>query len=167
MKLPSRTTENSVITAGALAASGASAVALKIDSTRLQGTIPAQVDWQFSFTGKTAAEGPILVGLAAGLDTGDLTAWFTSDPQRIKDPEEAEESQRPVLPLAVIPAAATASAALALSGDLAIRNARWPGWHIRESVSMVAFLLNMDTEAITSGLVVSLYTNIRGDWIND
>ncbi len=161
MKNPMRVFQVNSFTVGAIAANTAQISTTKIDATRLQGSVPRDIDFQLDYTGKTTGDGPLIVGLCSGLAIAEIAEFFSADPQRMKDPSEAEESQRAIMVLGVLGRHRTA----ALETPWLSR--KWPGWWVREGVDLNAFVMNVDGSGFTSGTLVSLTTHIRGDWLND
>ncbi len=161
VKNPMRTWDVEGFTVGAIAANTAQLSTTKIDASRLQGAVPRKIDYQLDFTGKTAGDGPLIVGLSVGLSIAQITEYFNSDPQRFGEPGESEESHRPILVLGVLGRHRTA----ALETPWLTIN--WPGWHVLEGVDLNAFVFNIDGSGFTTGTLVSLVLNIRGDWRND
>ncbi len=147
---------------GTLGASTAMLSATKIDAARLQGAVPKDLGYAINFVGKTANEGPIFVGLSAGLSIAEVAEWFAADPQRQAEPNDAEASHRPVLVLDVLRRHETTS----LGGRGRWRTARWPGWHVREGVALDWFAIN-EGAALTTGTLIGCALQVRGNWLDD
>ncbi len=150
---------------GALAASGATLHATRIDGSRLQGAIPRMVEYAIEYSGKTTLEGGLIYGLApSNLTAGEISEWFFSDPQHDADDAELEESLRPVLILGYVPIIDTASDPFARQQ---VKRKKWPGWHIIEGLGLNFFMLNIDdASGVSTGMIVDGYLAILGDWID-
>ncbi len=64
-----------------LGTNDAISVATKVDNTRLRGYRMIKSIFHFGVTGKTATEGPIIVGVAINMSAGDIEKAMEADPQ--------------------------------------------------------------------------------------
>ncbi len=136
----------------------------KIDAARLQGCIPRKFGFQSTFAGKTATEGPVLVGLSNGLTIGEIAEWIAADPQRFDDPGASEQSQRPAMILDVLGKSETTVVG---STHPPWRFYKWPGWNIKEGQALNVFFFNADGSGLTTGTIVDWALQVLGDWIDD
>ncbi len=80
----------------------------KQDAARLQGMRFTKIKALMEFLGKTAGEGPLMVGYSIDAITAETGVALAADPQHRSDPSGVEQGFK-VVPLWVIPKAATAS----------------------------------------------------------
>jgi len=160
VKNPMRVWDVENLSLGTLAQDTAILANTKIDDSRFQGCVPREVDYHVDFVGKTVNEGPIAIGLSVGMTIAEISEYFLADPQRLKDPADAEKSQRPVLVLDVLGRRRTASL------ELPWLTKKWPGWWVREQVGLDVFAFNFGA-ALTTGTNATVTMQIRGDWLND
>lgn len=152
---------------GALAGESTAVTALNIDSSRDQGASIKKVKAHFSFEGKTANQGPIIIGFSAGLTGAEITESIRADPTSFTNATEFEEARRRLYPWAVINFAATTLAG-ENSRDSYLDTLRdFPRWDIIEGSSLSFFAHNCGTGALTTGTDVYYETRITQEWIKD
>ncbi len=139
-----------------------------IDSTRLQGATLRKVKASMFFDGKTTGEGPITVGLAADLSAVEIKEALGGDPQRFKDPGKAEEANRRVFPIWVIPRNATASSPTPNPDSVYLRNIGVPSWKLIEGTTLRWFAFNANSSAaLTDGTLVRISAVVVSRWEMD
>ncbi len=167
-KYPMRSRQLTEFTVGALASLTAQLNATRIDGARLNGCNIRKMKYSMNYLGKTsgANEGPLVYGVSLAMTTAEIATFFASDPQSRMDEVELEESQKKILVLGVIGQAATTAP---LSGETAgLKNAKWPFGDIIEGATWQHFVFNLNpANALTTGMLFQLYTEVYGDWLRD
>ncbi len=167
VKYPMRSRDFSEFTVGTLASLTGNQTATKIDTARLNGCSIRKTRYHIAWQGKTAGptEGPVVYGIAVGLATADLAAFFAADPQSRMDDEPLMDSQRQVLVLGLIGQPQTSSATLT---NMSMKNEKWPGWKIIEGEAINHFIFNLNPgNPMATGMTVQMYVEMYGDWLND
>ncbi len=151
------------MTVGALAAEAATSQALKIDGSRLQGCNPRNIEFNIEYRAKTTLEGPLVYGVSE-LTTGEISEWWKADPQHDGDDAAFEQSGRHIKLLGYVPFISQGNPLTSIEGMTDIRTATWPGWDLIEGEFLAFFLLNIGLSALSTGMLVDGFMNIRGDW---
>ncbi len=139
----------------------------KIDTAMSQGVKLVKCRATCEYTGKAAAEGPVTVGLAVGLDATQIAEALKSDPQQFNDPGRSEPSNRKVFPIWVMNKNATATKA---DPDLlqAYTNVGVPMWDVLEDEAVEWWAHNDDdTNTLTTGGVVKIKATWVVRWLHD
>ncbi len=155
-----------LLTLGALGQSTASIVNTKTDGSNEQGIKLKTLKGAMYFDGKTTAEGPIAIGIAAGLSASEIAEAFTADPQRHEDPNASEAANRKVFPIWLISRRSTQSNDDISDNVRSIRDLRAPTWTLDESEALVWFAFNYGA-ALTTGTIIRLTSHRVIDWERD
>ncbi len=118
--------------------------------------------WQ-SYNGKTAGEGPIMVGVSVGLTAAEITECILARPLSDDDTDASDKANRKVYPLYII--AADGDEKTASNSTMNAQHIRFPWKEIPEHVSIDWWMMS-DT-AVTSGLVVDIRSVFVGEWLRD
>ncbi len=169
--MPSRRTQvlhnpQSVLTLTTLGAKTTSSLATKIDSSNEQGVKLVKVKAVMNFAGKTGAEGPLIVGLAAGLTTTEISDCFAADPQQHKDPQKAERANFRVFPIWHIGYNMT-NTVNAPELPLHYKHTGIPSWLMNESEELSWFVFNQGSAALTTGTIVRISDVMVVRWERD
>ncbi len=136
----------------------------KTDTSRANGVRVKKMKVAISYKGKTAGEGPLLVGVAKGnMSAAELAEALNSDPQGPDNTVPMEQAKRTVMPLALIPAAAVASPA----DTRWIRSVRFPWKEVPEGTDITMWVQNLDTGSLTTGTVVECHMTLLQEWLDD
>ncbi len=137
------------------------------DASRLQGSKLRKGWCAWSWVGKTANEGPVILGYAIDLSVAELAEFFDADPQRSQDTGKSEQASRAVIPVAVIPKQCTASSSTPSYGDIRLQRMPVFSYHVKEGIDLKWFMYNRGSAALTTGLVVSGWAMWQAEWLND
>ncbi len=161
--------ERLTITLGALATKAAILVNTPIDALREQGCRLKKVKAWMEYNGHTNTEGPIIVGLAAGLSNAEIAEALSADPQHWKDISASEEANRRVYPVWVISSngqlSGSSTAVQFEPGRL--RNIGVPSWLIIEGEALSWFAFNSFTSDLSTGTIVDIVTTYVTTWESD
>ncbi len=155
---------NSTTLALGTLASGAAVVgATKIDSTREQGVKLRKVKGFFNVMGKTVDEGPLIVGFSRDLNATEVQQGFEGDPQFEGETALSERANRPIFPVATIPAKMLdTEAILKMWTEFDI-----PSWLVIEGNSFDIFAFNDGAGALTTGGSIFFEGVFVYDWQRD
>jgi len=161
--------EDHSIVLGALVNATAIFGASKIDAAREQGFRLVMSRISMKLTGKTTAEGPILIGICANVpDVASLKAYLENDPQG-RSSDDAKGNNWFVKLLFQIPLAATENGS---NADLADNQSMFEvkygknGWSIPEGSALNYFAWNMGS-TLTTGAVITIAAEHFGIWLKD
>ncbi len=135
----------------------------KIDSARTNGFRVMKGDYWMDYIGKTATEGPIVLGYNIGLSTAEVAEAIVDDPQSSTADKNAGETMRPVWPLELVP---LTHATIGV-GVSALKGTFNPKWSVPEGQSSNWFAFNMDGGALTTGMSVRIFCKWFGVWLRD
>ncbi len=149
------------ITVGALTTLAVAGSSTMIDSSRLAGMRIKKMKYAVQYKDKTASEGPLLLGMASvDLSNAEIAEALVADPQSPRDQPAAEQANRQVFPLAMLPA----SVEVAGNEIQALRSLRYPWKRILEGNGLKYFVQNLDGSTLTSGTLVTVFTAVVGTW---
>ncbi len=153
---------------GALATKAAEAANSKIDSNREQGVKIKKLMAHMSFGGKTATEGPIVIGAAfENYTDAELAEFFLADPQKHEDPALADNANRKIVPMWVISRAATGSPVTPSNSDTLLQDMHVPSFEVEEGVPIKWFAFNADTNVLTTGMTLIISAQWVTEWLKD
>ncbi len=151
-------------TLGALATAGVIEDSAKTDTSRANGVRVKKMKVAISYKGKTAGEGPLLVGVAKGnMSAAEIAEALASDPQGPDNTVPMEQAQRTVMPLAMIPAASVASP----DDTRWHRSVRFPWKEVPEGTDITLWVQNLDTGTLTTGTIVECHMILLQEWLDD
>ncbi len=165
-----RARQLSEFTIGTLGALTAQLSATRVDSTRLNGCRIDKIRYNVDWFGKTAGanEGPILFGYSRGMTTAEIAACFAADPQSRQDTVQLDASQSPMLVLGSVGQSTTESGNSNASGGQRMHSARFPWKEVIEGDNFHHFVFNLNpANAMATGMILSLYSELYGDWLRD
>lgn len=169
-KYEMRSRDFTEFTLGTLASLTAIIAGTKIDATRLQGCSVEKVRYSTGIIGKTGgvSEGPVAFGLSMGNTITEIAAFYAADPQSQSDELELAWSQLPIIELGRYQQNASVSTTTPAQADLPLRHGKWGGWPIRQGIAMNHYVFNLNpNDALTTGGVLQLYTELLGEWRQD
>lgn len=156
-----------VITLSTLGAATAVTATSKIDNSRENGFRVIKTQYWVDWFGKTAVEGPLMVGIAFGVNASEIAETISDDPQsRLKDFNDAE-TRRPVFPLVMIPTASTDAGGVTPSQGAFPMSEITLRWSAPEGSSVLWFAFNAGGGALTTGAGVAIFAKHFGVWLND
>lgn len=154
---------NSEVTLGALATATAVTAATIIDPSREQGSKIKELRLAMSFKGKTAGEGPIVVGLCElSLSVGQIKEALEADPQLLRDVPSAEQGNRRVFPIWQVPSLRTSDSEIVRMKDV-----RWPWKNMEEGMGIKVFAFNNSGSTLTTGTTVIVFGAAVTEWLHD
>ncbi len=159
------TTDVVTITLSTLGALTAILGAGKQDATRLQGMRFKKIKAHMEFLGKTAGEGPLMVGYAIDTTTSETGEALSADPQHRSDPS-GEAQGRKVVPVWIIPKGSTGSEVVISHPD-EMQDITMPYKELIEGSTLNWFVYNMDSGALQTGTVVNIAYVAVGEWLRD
>ncbi len=149
------------VTIGALATLAVAGSSTNIDSARLAGMRIKKMKYAVTYKDKTAGEGPLLVGLASvDLSNVEIQEALAADPQSPRDQPAAEQANRQVFPLVMLPA----SNDVASQAQVPLRSLRYPWKRILEGNGLKFWVQNLDGSTLTTGGLVTIFTAVVGTW---
>lgn len=134
----------------------------KIDASRRQGFRVMKVEYWLDYYGKTANEGPIMVGWSPTQNASEIAETFQADPQGSDEIAPNANAKAPVFPLQQIVYADTQA-----SEDFGKMGTFNPRWSTPEGVGAVWFAYNMGGAGLTTGTVVRVFAKYYGVWLRD
>ncbi len=143
-----------------LAGGAAVVTASRIDAGRLQGFRVLRTEYFLQIEGMTTGNDAVVVGLAHDLTQGEIQEAIGADPQRSNDPTLSPRAMRPVWPLEIF-------AANAQGNILALKGVAKIGWSVPEGTLLNWFVVNIGTNALTSGATVNVLAKHFGVWLKD
>ncbi len=153
-----------IIGLGALGAGLVLKTATKVDASRENGIRIQKLMCAMTFSGKTAAEGPIVVGLAStDLSTTEIKECIDADPQKPDDTPASEQVMRQVMPIWVIGKTETASQ----NSPYRYEEIPYPWKEVAEGDGLAWFAMNEDGSALTTGTEIEIQGVLIGEWLND
>ncbi len=151
------------ITLGTLASRTALINNTNIDGNRRNGLLLDYIKGQISFTGKTAGEGPIIVGFCSSdLIVSEVAEAFGADPQNVNDPNVSEQAHREVYPVWSIGHGMTAMIELR-----SWQKIKYPWRNVEEGKGLSLFVFNADASGLTTGMALSFDGIAIGEWGTD
>ncbi len=156
------------IALSALTAKTAIVIDSLVDANTQQGHTLQRFRLYWEMKGKTAYQGPIVLGISSGMSIANLAEALQADPQLLGSPE-SEEGNRKVYPLYVIGDAATAvgNPASQIANHLKMRNEPAPSWKTVEGQALEIFAWNADTADLTTGTLITVIWSIVIKWEMD
>ncbi len=160
--------EDNNITLGALAGAAAIFGASKIDAGREQGFRIMKSRLFISMTGKTATEGPILLGVCANIPTAaDLAGLLALNPQDISDnPERADNWFVKMLDQIGLETVSYPNNPMVLKTPSYSISYGRNGWSIPEGSALNYFAFNAGA-SLTTGTVFLIAAEHFGVWLRD
>lgn len=160
---------NTTFSLGALGFDAVISQATKIDNARQQGIRLLKVKGTWDADGKTANEGPVVVGFNMGLAATEVAEAFVADPQIFEDAGASEQANRKCYPVASIPYSATG---LQNSGTGQLSNSRWwdqrvPSWEFPEGRGLNLFAINRGAANLTTGTTIRFVGVAVTKWLDD
>ncbi len=142
------------ITVGGLAAGAAVTTGTKIDASRLQGTRIHKMKYHFSFIGKTADEGPLVLGFhRANISATEIAEFYAADPQSSLDVPGIDQANFDVYPAVLIARQQTATAPIPDHMD-GWRTLNWPWKNLPEDDAMNIHVCNISAGTVATGIFV-------------
>ncbi len=153
---------------GALAANTAIEVLPVLTSNR-QGAKISKCKFHAEMKGKTANQGPILVGLSAGVSIAEVAEALLASPVQFEDPGASEQANRKMYPVFVIGDAATGmgNPASQILNHLMYKHTGVPSWLINEDETFRWWAFNTDSAPLTSGTLISVECVTVYQWERD
>ncbi len=134
-----------------------------IDGNRRNGLLMDYIKGQISFTGKTAGEGPIIVGFCSSdLLVNEVTEAFGADSQQVNDPNVSEQAHREVYPVWSIGHGMTSMIELR-----SWQKIKYSWRNVEEGKGISLFAFNADSGALTTGMTLSFDGVVIGEWGTD
>ncbi len=155
--------DNLTLTLGALASLDAISVNSKVDSARLNGFRTTKIEYWIDYLGKTAGEGPIMVGWAPFAGAALAESAIEADPQSSSDKAAIAEALVPVFPLVMLPQQDTAENRL----GAVLKEEITPMWSTIEGNTASWWAYNMDGSALTAGTIIRIFAKYFGVWLRD
>lgn len=149
------------VTLGTLASKDAIAEASKIDSTRGNGFRIMKTEYWVDFRGKTANEGPLMVGMSAIFDAAGVESAIEADPQDSSEDSNNLLAKRPIWPLALLQAAPDGN-----DQQVQMHSVN-PRWSVPEGENLYWWVYNMGAAGLTTGTVVHIFAKHYGVWLRD
>ncbi len=156
-----------VITLGALGANSVAITASKIDAARENGFRVIKTQYWIDWQGKTAVEGPVIVGYAFGMDANAISATISSDPQSSNLDFVDGETKNPVFPMELIPFASTDGGGATPGQGGFTMGEVVPRWSVPEGSNLNWFARNLGGAGMTTGTVVLIFAKHFGVWLRD
>jgi len=165
MALIAQYDNNGTLTLGAQGALDVLSTNTKIDGARKQGFRVTKSNWFFQATGKTATEGPIIIGIACNADAAEIEAAIEADPQAPSD-DDSRGMGVYIKPLFLMGIAQTEFPA---AGDAVMKpftvSYGKNGWSIPEDQALTVWAYAMG--ALTTGTVIRFFAEHFGVWLRD
>ncbi len=155
--------DNAQVTLGALANGAAALQASKIDSARENGFRVLKTQWWVQWRFPTASEGPVMFGLAIGVDADAVATIIQADPQSAGSNAIIDNTQtkRPLWPLAMLHAEDTDARHLHDKGEV------MPRWSVQEDQTMQWWGFNVSGSTLTTGSQLKFFAKHFGVWLRD
>ncbi len=159
--------DDGVLTLATLGANTAILSTSKIDSGRLQGMRVVESELSYDVVGKTATEGPIVIGVCCNMTATEVANALVADPgDKNRDTNRGKGTYIKVLGMigrsvTGIPGA-TPDALLAMMKISYGKN----GWSVPEGKNLALFAYNMGA-ALTTGTVLNWFASHFGVWLRD
>ncbi len=148
---------------GTLASGAVIKGATKIDAAREQGTILKKIMAQCSVNGKTAGEGPLIVGLCnVDLSTVEIAEALAADPQKGLDTPASEQVEREIMIVWMVGRGITSDAEIT-----PFREVKYPWKEVIEGNGLAWFVMNAGASGLTDSSFVSVFSFIHGEWMRD
>ncbi len=171
MSLVQQFDNDEVLTLSTLAGNDLISADTLIDGSRSQGFRIVKSNFFFNVTGKTQAEGPVMVGVAANLGSAKLELIIENDPQSVNEQDEDRGRGVFIMPLFMLgllttslPAGAAGGPQTGLPVDVSYGK---NGWSIPEGEALFIWAYNMQSGALTTGTVISWFAEHFGVWLRD
>lgn len=152
------------MTLGALAAYDVITQASKIDAARKNGFRVLKTEYFFDIDGKTAGEGPIVVGLAANQTAAEIEEAIEADPQGKVDDVENQQAKRPVWPLEIF---GSKIGDTNLENESTRKGELTPRWSAPEGDGFSWWAYCLDAGGLTTGCTVVIFAKHYGVWLRD
>ena len=137
--------------------------ALRVDASRENGVRITKLKAAVSYNGKTATEGPLLVGLCStDLSTTEIAEALAADPQKPDDVPASEQVMRQVFPIWLIPAGPASE-----PDTKELVEISYPWKEVAEGDGLAWFVQNRDGNALTTGCTIEIHGVCIGEWLND
>ncbi len=162
---------NTGLALSTLGAATAATGSLAIDASRTQGVKLMQFKGAVEWNGKTAGEGPLVVGLSIDLSSSEVAEAIIADPQHVNDVPATEQGNRKVYPLFTIARKSTDGtwSRGAMANDDAAEHAdlKFPWRELTEGQGIQFWVFNRDASALTTGTEISLDWDAVQEWLRD
>ncbi len=154
------------ITLGALGGNDAILGVTKIDASKRQGFRIVKSDWFLTLTGKTTAEGPIMIGVCCNMNAAEVEAAIEADPQGRTDDETRGKGT--FIKLLMVLGLLDTAFPTPDGGRVFHREVKYGknGWSIPEGKTLSLFAYNSGS-ALTSGTVVLFSAEHFGVYLRD
>ncbi len=160
--------DNVTLTLSTLGATTVIATNSKIDSSRASGFRIIKSKIFAQFTGKTAAEGPVMFGVAIGYTAAEVEAILEQDPQsRVA---AIEKGKGYIEPIGMVPLEAVAGPVTGPTGGSGAHAGMFettPNWSCPEGASLSYWAYNMGSGALTTGTLFRVFAQHYGVWLRD
>ena len=157
------------LTVGAPASLQGTQTSTIIDSARQQGCKIHKLKGSFDARGKTAAQGPVIIGFDVGLAMTEIEESYASDPQIMDDAGASERGNRKHFPVCQIPYDATGlhNTAVGQLSNNGWRNLRFPSWEILEGRGLNMYAINLGSGTLASGCIIKFTGVAITEWLDD
>ncbi len=137
--------------------------ATAIDAGRLQGVRLKKMKLACSYKGKTAGEGPLVVGLCdTTLSVAEIAEAILADPQGVAEVPATEQGNRRVFPIWNIGPGLVADDAIQMYREVHFPWKDWP-----EDKGIKVFVFNNDGSNLTTGTTVTVFGPVVQEWLRD
>ncbi len=154
---------NTEVTLSTLATATAITGATIIDPSREQGSLIKELRLAVSYKGKTAGEGPLVVGLCElSLSVTEIKEALEADPQLFRDVPASEQGNRRVFPIWQLDNLNTSNSEVERMKDV-----KWPWRRMEEGMGMKVFVFNNSGSTLTTGASVIVFGAAVTEWLHD
>lgn len=137
---------------------------LKCDGARNRGVMIEKFIGSVVASGGTAGEGPLRYGLAkSDLTNAEIAEALTADPQDEGDTPAAEQSNRSVLAIGVLPVFGAVDEFDAHK----YTDLHWPWKRMPEHEGIKFWVQNLDAGTLTTGVLVEFQSVMVSRWLDD
>ncbi len=150
-----------ILTVGTLGAN--SAVLVQILPAAEQGRKLVKFKASMQYEGKTTAEGPVRIGVSAGLSNTEVASSLNAVPTRYEDPGASEQANRRVYPIWTANKIGTAS--INAIDDYLLLDRGVPSWEIAEEQPFSLWAWTNDN--VTTGMVIIVESTTVFRWMHD
>ncbi len=152
-----------IVDLGQMVSNKVELVATKIDAAREQGARILKYKAWMGYTGKTAGQGPLVVGYSTEESDTDIQEAMAADPQHVEDGDESEEGKRRVYPIWVIPKVGSDGNNI----ERSYRNIPMAWREIDEGRAFNWFVQNVSGATITDAGEVIIAATWVQEWLRD
>ncbi len=114
-------------------------------------------------SGKTAGEGPVMLGMSMNGTAANIEAAIEADPQSVVEDDNHPKAHY-VKPLEMITKAFQEGIG---SAQVEGGHTLTPNWSCPEGQDLLFWAYNMDTSALTTGMIVDIFAEHYGVWLRD